>query len=92
MITRALIIKPEEAAFLDSMGWVLYRLERLSEAIDYLQRAYQLFPNDEVAAHLGEVLWKDGQRSRAKKVWKKALELAPKSPFLIDILKRISGK
>jgi len=37
-------------------------------------------------------LWKDGQRSRAKKVWKKALELAPESPFLVDILKRISGK
>jgi tetratricopeptide (TPR) repeat protein len=92
LITRALIIKPEEAAFLDSMGWVLYRLERLSEAIDYLQRAYQLFPNDEVAAHLGEVLWKDGQRSKAKKVWKKALELTPESPFLVDILKRISGK
>jgi tetratricopeptide (TPR) repeat protein len=92
LIAKALTIKPEEAAFLDSMGWVLYRLDRLSEAIDYLQRAYQLFPNDEVAAHLGEVLWKDGQRFRAKKVWKKALELAPESPFLVNILERISGE
>jgi tetratricopeptide (TPR) repeat protein len=92
LIERALTIKPEEAAFLDSMGWVLYRLDRLPEAIEYLQRAYQLFPNDEVAAHLGEVLWKDGQRFRAKRVWKEALKSAPESPFLIDILKRINEK
>ncbi|MBT5203096.1 MAG: hypothetical protein HOL98_06520 [Gammaproteobacteria bacterium] len=92
LIERALTIKPEEAAFLDSMGWVLYRLDRLSEAIEYLQRAYHLFPNDEVAAHLGEVLWKDGQRFRAKRIWKEALKSAPESPFLIDILKRINEK
>lgn len=92
LIERALTIKPGEAAFLDSMGWVLYRLERLPEAIEYLRRAYQLFPNDEVAAHLGEVLWKDGQRFRAKRIWKEALKLAPESPFLIDILKRINEK
>ena len=92
LIERALTIKPEEAAFLDSMGWVLYRLDRLPEAIEYLRRAYQLFPNDEVAAHLGEVLWMDGQRFKAKKIWKKALKSAPESPFLIDTLKRINGK
>ena len=76
---------PGEAAFIDSLGWVKYRLKQFEEAVLHLRRALELFPNDEVAAHLGEVLWVMGQKIEANKVWEKALELKPDS----DILKRV---
>ena len=49
---------------MDSMGWVLYRLGRNKEALDYLQRAFALRPDAEIAAHLGEVLWATASRTR----------------------------
>jgi len=91
LIERALWLKPEEPAFIDSMGWVLYRLNRYEEAIDYLEQAFERFPNDEVAAHLGEVLWQSGKTRRAKRVWKEALSETPDSTFLQSVVKRFLG-
>ena len=91
LIEKALAIKPDEAAFIDSMGWVQYRLQNYDEAIVHLRRALEMFQNDEVAAHLGEVLWVTGQRAEAIKVWDKALELAPESEILLETVKRLRG-
>jgi len=91
LIEKALSLKPDEPAFIDSMGWVLYRLNRYEEAIDYLEQAFEQFPNDEVAAHLGEVLWQSGKTRRAKRVWKEALSETPDSTFLQSVVKRFLG-
>lgn len=88
LIERALAIKPNEAAFIDSLGWAHYRLENYDLAIQHLRRALELFQNDEVAAHLGEALWAIGNTKEAKEVWDKALKLAPES----DILQRVIEK
>ena len=88
LITKALALRPDEPAFIDSMGWVLFRLGRFEEARSQLERAYQLFPNDEVASHLGEVLWMMGKKREAKKVWRKAKEQAPDSPYISDVYQR----
>ena len=88
LITKALALRPDEPAFIDSMGWVLFRLGRFEEARSQLERAYQLFPNDEVASHLGEVLWMMGKKREAKKVWRKAKEQAPDSPYINDVYQR----
>ena len=45
------------------MGWVLYRMGSAKEALDYLQQAYAKRPDPEIAAHLGEVLWAQGQQA-----------------------------
>ena len=90
LIERALAIKPDEAAFIDSMGWVQYRLKNYSEAILHLRRALELFTNDEVAAHLGEVLWVSGSKDEAIKVWRKALELAPQSEILQKVIEEFA--
>jgi flotillin len=60
-------------------------------AIDYLEQAFERFPNDEVAAHLGEVLWQSGKTRRAKRVWKEALSETPDSTFLQSVVKRFLG-
>lgn len=92
LIEKALAIKPNEAAFIDSMGWVLYRLKNYQEAATYLKQALELFKNDEVAAHLGEVLWVLGEKIEAGQIWQKALELAPDSKILQQVIDRFSSQ
>ncbi len=73
LIEQALELEPNNAAILDSMGWVLYRMGRSEEALPYLEQAYRRFPDPEVAAHLGEVLWANGRRDEARQVWAEAM-------------------
>lgn len=91
LIKRALEIKPNEAAFIDSLGWVMYRLKHFDEALVNLRKALEMFPNDEVAAHLGEVLWVVGEKIEANKVWQKALERKPDSEILKNVIERFMG-
>jgi tetratricopeptide (TPR) repeat protein len=65
LIERALELQPDDPATLDSMGWVLYRLGRLDEALGYLQRAHAMDDNPEIAAHLAEVMFFLGQQEEA---------------------------
>jgi len=88
LIEKALTIKPDEAAFIDSLGWVQYRLNNFEMALTYLRRAYEMFRNDEIAAHLGEVLWVAGDKSEANQIWEEALELAPESEILKNVIQR----
>ncbi len=87
-IERALKLKPNHPAILDSMGWVLFRLGRNDEALKYLQRAMQLQPDPEIAAHLGEVLWATGKTTQARQVWNKALDSDPGSDYLNNVIRR----
>ncbi len=87
-ISRALEIKPDDYYILDSMGWVLYRLGRHQEALEYLRRAAGLTDDSEVAAHLGEVLWVTGDKAGAHKVWESALETTPDDERLLELMKR----
>ena len=89
LISRALALQPGEPAILDSMGWVLYRMNRTDEARDYLTRAYAAFPDPEVAAHLGEVLWVTGDTDDALTVWQGALNKDPGNAVLAETLERL---
>ena len=89
LIARALALEPEEPAILDSMGWVLYHQGEYEQALDYLTRAYAAFPDPEVAAHLGEVLWASGDREGARRIWQSALDEAPEHPVLRATLERL---
>lgn len=88
-IQQALKLEPENPAILDSMGWVLFQLGRNKEAISYLERAYALSPDPEIAAHLGEVLWSTGKKKSAKAIWRKSLEQYPTDASLMETLERL---
>jgi tetratricopeptide (TPR) repeat protein len=75
---------------MDSMGWVLFRMGRHREALDVLQRAYVLRPDADIAAHLGEVLWVDGQQDQARKVWTDALKDNTQNEALQNTIKRLA--
>lgn len=77
-IEKALALAPDEAAVVDSLGWVHYRLGNLELAAQHLKRAYELSRGDaEVAAHYGEVLWQQGKRTQARALWEKARRSNP---------------
>ena len=90
LIKKALELRPNDFYILDSMGWVLYRLGRLDEAIDYLRKALTIRQDPEIAAHLGEVLWVRGEREQAKEVWETALQQTPEDTRLLDVIERFS--
>ena len=90
LIKRALKLSPDDFYVLDSMGWVLYRLGRMNEALDYLRKAIKLRKDPEVAAHLGEVLWVNGDKAAARKVWDTALQEAPSDSVLLDVIKKFN--
>ncbi len=73
-IEKAYAQKPDDPAIIDSMGWVQYRLGNLDQAQRYLQQAYDMTGDGEIGAHLGEVLWMQGDQAGARRVWEKSLE------------------
>ncbi len=86
LIRRALQLQPKNAAILDSMGWVLYHLGDLQKSLHYLQRAFSLLADHEIAAHMGEVLWKMKQYQKARSVWSDALTKSPNSNILHKVI------
>ena len=88
-IQRAIAAQPNDGAFVDSMGWVQYRLGNLNDALKYLRRAYELVQDGDVAAHLAEVLWMSDQREEARALWREALERWPESAVLIESVRRL---
>ena len=91
LIERAVAISPDDPAIIDSHGWVLFKLGRFEEALTELTRAYELFPDHEVAAHLGEVLWMLGRQQEAAQVWDEALEQRPDSDLLREVIQRLQS-
>ncbi|MEN9682183.1 MAG: hypothetical protein RLZZ627_2076 [Pseudomonadota bacterium] len=68
-IRRALAKRPGDPAILDSYGWVLFRKGKVQDALAPLKKAYGLFADPEIAAHLGEVLWVMGRKAEARQIW-----------------------
>ncbi|HHX81881.1 MAG TPA: tetratricopeptide repeat protein [Pseudomonadaceae bacterium] len=89
LILKASALAPNDPAIIDSLGWAQYRLGMFEQALANLERAYQLFPDPEVAAHLGEVLWVMGRKSAANRVWNEALKTTPDSEFILNAMERL---
>ena len=89
LIDRALVIEPEDPAIMDSKGWLLFKQGDPAAALPWLQRAYTAFPDPEVAAHLGEVLWVLGRQNEAHQIWNAALVSDAAHPVLTQTLQRL---
>ena len=90
MIERAVAAEPDNAAYLDSLGWVLFRLGKAAEALPHLEKAAEILkdePDATVLEHLGDVLHALGHGVRAREAWEKA-EKAESSPALLRKLGR----
>ncbi len=89
LIQKALELSPGEPFITDSMGWVEYRLGHRDEAIRLLRDAYQARPDPEIAAHLGEVLWSNGQSEEARRVWREGRSRDAGNDVLRETLARL---
>jgi tetratricopeptide (TPR) repeat protein len=78
LIDKAVELRPDSGAIIDSLGWAHYQLGRYSEAVGHLEKAAALEPDDPtVTDHLGDVYWRLGRRIEARYEWRRGLELDP---------------
>jgi tetratricopeptide (TPR) repeat protein len=90
LIEQALKLAPEDPFIMDSMGWVLYRMNQRDASLTFLKRAFELRSDAEIAAHLGEVLWAAGQQDEARKIWNGALKDNPGNEALLATVKKFA--
>lgn len=88
-IEIALSIQPNNHYILDSMGWVYFRLGDLDIAYQFVKKAYDIKADPEIAAHLGEILWKQGKQIEAKRIWNESLTINPSNTVLVETSQRL---
>lgn len=88
-ITKALEIRPDDPAVMDSMGWVQFRLGNYTEAEIYLRKAFGLLEDAEIAGHLVELLWAQGKYDEANKVMNDMHERYPEDEYLLELKQRL---
>jgi tetratricopeptide (TPR) repeat protein len=89
LIVKALTFAPDDPFITDSLGWVEFRLGNFGAALTHLQKAYKSRADAEIAAHLGEVLWRMKRQDEALKVWREGLATAPNNETLQETLQRL---
>ncbi|MBR6975543.1 MAG: tetratricopeptide repeat protein, partial [Ottowia sp.] len=72
----------------DSLGWVEFRQGNVQRAREILQKAWDKQPHPEIAAHLGEVLWVQGERDAARAIWREGVRLDAKDKTLRAVMQR----
>ncbi|MBC8205153.1 tetratricopeptide repeat protein [bacterium] len=77
MSAKSLESAPDNPSYLDTMGWILFRMGELDQAEVYIRRALEIDSNPEIYLHLGEILMAKGSESEAVQAFKKGLEQDP---------------
>jgi tetratricopeptide (TPR) repeat protein len=78
MIEKAVKLEPENAAFLDSLGWVLFKLGQPQPALEYIQKSIKLSekaPDATLFDHLGDIFAALKRNAEAREAWKKSLSI-----------------
>lgn len=74
MVAQAVEREPDNAYYIDSLGWAHYRMGDIAAAIEQLERAAELRPGDpEITEHLGDAYWRAGREREARYQWERAL-------------------
>ena len=86
MIRLSLQENPESSATLDSLGWVLYKQNKLDQALVYLRRSVRLNPRTSAVIwdHLGDVLVRLGRTDEAREAYEKARALLDRPNYQLD--------
>ncbi|MFQ5926386.1 MAG: tetratricopeptide repeat protein [Terriglobia bacterium] len=96
LVQRALAIDPYNGAYLDSLGWAYYRLEKFDLAEEYLRKAVERVSRDPtIHDHLGDLYEKLGRLDLAETHWKRSLaewQRVPKTEFDSDAFAKLEAK
>ena len=90
LVQKAYELMPGDAAIIDSVGWGHFRLGDFKQSVEFLQRAFALNPDPEIAAHLGEALWKNGSKQEALALLRRSLAEHPENKMLQKLLKQLA--
>ncbi|KAA3603948.1 MAG: hypothetical protein DWQ06_05675 [Calditrichaeota bacterium] len=84
MSKKAISKEPTNSSYLDTIGWIYFKLENLDKALEYIQQAEMVSnePNWEIYLHLGDIYDKMGNSLKAQENWVKGLALNPNSTEL----------
>lgn len=86
LVAKALKLHPDDAAIIDSLGWILYKKGNHQEAAKVLAKAHQLLKDPEISAHFIEALWQLNRRIEASDVASDAIKHFPNDQNLINTL------
>ncbi len=89
LISKAHQLSPRDGFILDSLGWVNFRMGKNVLALEQLQQAFNIKPEADIAAHIGEVLWVMNRPAEAEEMWRKGQQLDANNPTLKETLKRL---
>lgn len=89
-VEQALKFAPDDPSILDSLGWIYLQQGKLTPALKLLNQAYNRLPDPEIGSHLGEALWRKGDKSAAKTIWRQIRAQNPQSEPLRSTLKRLN--
>ena len=85
MSKKAIEAQPENAAYLDTIGWIYYKLRQFDLALKYIKQSLDSREDSAVVIkHLGDVYYEMGDHDNAKIQWKKAFDLDPELENLKD--------
>ncbi|WP_249977129.1 tetratricopeptide repeat protein [Vreelandella olivaria] len=88
LIERAYELDPDNPAVLDSMGWVYFRLGKPDEALSWLESAFAQMPDQEIAAHLAEVLHALERSDEARHLLQQMHQRTSQHPHIDELLER----
>lgn len=89
LIEKATTLAPRDGFILDSLGWAHFRMGNLEKAVALLRQAFSLRNDPEIAAHLGEALWKAGQREEALRLLDASQRKHPGNEALDAVARRL---
>ena len=89
LISKAHQLSPKDGFILDSLGWVNFRMGKNVLALAQLQEAFNIKPEADIAAHIGEVLWTMKRPSEAEDIWRQGQKLDANNPTLMETLRRL---
>ncbi|WP_367155308.1 tetratricopeptide repeat protein [Methylomonas sp. HYX-M1] len=87
-LQKALHLKPDEAVIIDSYGWLQFKRGKYELALEYLRKAYEKQPENEIAAHIAEVLWVMGKTQEAKDFFIGVFKRFPDDEYLLNFKNR----
>ncbi len=86
MIRKAVVLRPDSGAIVDSLGWAHYKLGQYGQARIRLEEAAEKSPESAtIIDHLGDVYWKLGRFREAGYQWRRARDLNPTDAELLLI-------
>ncbi|MCQ9329730.1 tetratricopeptide repeat protein [Pelistega suis] len=90
LLNEAVRLEPANPYILDSMGWLQFRLKNYALALEYLEKAFDMKEEAEIAAHLADVYMALGERDRARDMLQVGKRLNANDRVLVETIKRLN--